>query len=76
MIDEREVLELIEGLLRPDALELMESKGDDVIETVGKVVDEWVFVVIKDSLVSTENDTAGETDESAVMIDVSDASIE
>jgi hypothetical protein len=40
VIDEREVLELIEGLLRPDALELMESKGDDVIETVGKVVDE------------------------------------
>ncbi len=31
---------------------------------------------MKDSLVSTENDTAGEKDESAVTIDVSDASIE
>ncbi len=38
VIDERESLELIEGLLRPVALEVIESIGDDVIETVGKVV--------------------------------------
>ena len=40
VIDESERLALIEGVLRPVELVLKEIIGDDVIESVGNVVDE------------------------------------
>ena len=40
MIDERELLELIDGVLTPLALAHNEIIGDEVIDAVGKVVDE------------------------------------
>ena len=40
MIDERELLALTDGVLTPLALAQNDEIGDDVIEAVGKVVDE------------------------------------
>ncbi len=76
MIDEREMLALIEWVLEVVDVTHTEMIGDAVIDAVGKVVDEWVLVIVGDTLDNTENVTADDEDGTLVSVDVTDASIE
>ena len=76
MIDERELLALTDGVLTPLALAQNDEIGDNVIEAVGKVVDEWVFDMKGLTLPFTDDETVDDRDWTTVVVDVIDASIE
>jgi len=76
MIDERELLALIEGVLEPVDVVQIDMIDDDVINAVEEVVDEWVIVVIEDTLANIDDVTVDDEDGTTVIVDVSDASIE
>ncbi len=53
-----------------------ETIRDDVIEAVEEVVEDWIFVVIEDTLANIDDVTVDDEDGTTEIVDVSDASIE
>lgn len=76
MIDVRELLALIERESTPLALAQIETVGDDVMEAVSEMLDEWVLVIKDDALAVTDSDVPDDKDGTTVIVDVIDASIE
>jgi hypothetical protein len=70
------VLALIEGGLEVVDVTHTETIRDDVIEAVEEVVEDWIFVVIEDTLANIDDVTVDDEDGTTEIVDVSDASIE
>jgi hypothetical protein len=70
------LLGLIEIVLIPVELAHTLTIGDDVTDAVDTMVDEWVLVIIGDSLANTVTVTVDDKEGTTVNVAVIDASIE
>jgi hypothetical protein len=76
VIDVEKLLALIENESTPLALVQIDTVGDDDMEAVSEMLDEWVLVIKEDTLAVTDSDATDDKDGTTVIVDVSDASIE